>query len=138
MIGSGKTTASISIANIISEMKLLNDKQYKNLQLIYCCVIKSVRAQVGKLAYNEKLKFALGAMDTLKNRKNLENKTPEQEGLCDKEPSDYFPRIINSWSCDQVEVVDLIIGDLFTTKEFLSESLLNPKIKIRREGRMER
>lgn len=101
MIGSGKTTASISVANLISEMKILNDKQNKHLQLIYCCVIKSVRAQVGKLAYNEGQKFALGAMDTLKNRKNLENKTPEQEGLCDKEPYDFFPRIINSWSCEK-------------------------------------
>lgn len=130
MIGSGKTTASISIANLIAEKKLLNDKLFKQLQLVYCCVIKSVRAQVGKLAYNESLKFALGAMDSLKNKKNLEDKS--QENLVDKEPNEFFPRVINSWSCGEVEYVDLIISDLFTTKEFLSESKINPQIRIKK------
>lgn len=70
MIGSGKTTTSISIANLISELKFMNAEKYKKMQLLYCCVIKSVRTQVGRLAYNQKIKFALGAMDSIKNKKN--------------------------------------------------------------------
>lgn len=84
MIGSGKTTAAISISGLVNELKMENDKLYGNTQLIYCCILKSVRTQVGRLAYNESVKFALGAMDSLKNPKNLAHKTPEQDGLVDK------------------------------------------------------
>lgn len=71
MIGSGKTSTAISLSSMIRELKYEDDKKYKHLQLIYCCTIKSVRSQVGKLAYNEKQNFALGTMDTLKNPKNI-------------------------------------------------------------------
>ena len=52
MIRSGKTTTSISLATLVNELKHLDPKKYELLQLVYCCVIKSVRAQVGRLAYN--------------------------------------------------------------------------------------
>lgn len=75
---------------MIRELKFENDKKYKHLQLIYCCTIKSVRSQVGKLAYNEKQNFALGTMDTLKNPKNIERNDLEKRAdnlaLVDKLP----------------------------------------------------
>lgn len=141
MIGSGKTTTSISLATLVNELKNLDPKKYELLQLVYCCVIKSVRAQVGRLAYNQSIRFALGAMDSLNNPKNLLSNTNDQKSLAAAEISagrEYFPRIINSFSCADVEVVDLVISDLHTTKEFLSESRVNPLLKIRKEGRIDR
>jgi hypothetical protein len=68
----------------------LTDKKFNPLQLIYCCTIKSVRSQVGKLAYNQKQSFGLGTMDTLKNPKNIErgdqDKLSELVAMVDKLP----------------------------------------------------
>lgn len=61
MIGSGKTSASMSLSNLISETKLLDSKN-ENLQVLYSCLIGSVRVQVGRYAYNKNQKFALAAM----------------------------------------------------------------------------
>ncbi len=84
MIGSGKTTASISLAEIIRQLKYQDYKLYEDFQVIYSCAISSVRLQVGRYAYNTKTKFALGAME-----KSIKN-------------SEYFyPRIINSYFCKE-------------------------------------
>jgi hypothetical protein len=80
-------------------------------------------------------------MDSLNNPKNLLSNTNDQKSIAAKEIADgkeYFPRVINSFSCSEVEVVDLIVGDLHTTKEFLSDSKINPLLKIRREGKIDR
>jgi hypothetical protein len=61
MIGSGKTSASLSLSNLINQTKLVNDKN-ENLQILYACLIGSVRVQVGRYAYNNNQKFALAAM----------------------------------------------------------------------------
>lgn len=62
MIGSGKTSASMSLSNLIHETKLLDQKNF-NYQVLYSCLIGSVRVQVGRYAYNKKQKFALAAME---------------------------------------------------------------------------
>jgi hypothetical protein len=62
MIGSGKTSASLSLSNLINETKLLDQKN-ANYQVLYCCLIGSVRVQVGRYAYNKRQKFALAAME---------------------------------------------------------------------------
>ena len=62
MIGSGKTSASLSLSNLIKETKLVDNKN-ANLQILYSCLIGSVRVQVGRYAYNSQQKFALAAME---------------------------------------------------------------------------
>ena len=61
MIGSGKTSASIALSELVSQCKLVDQKN-SNLQVVYSCLIGSVRVQVGRYAYNKKQKFALAAM----------------------------------------------------------------------------
>jgi hypothetical protein len=58
-------------------------------------------------------------MDSLNNPKNLLSNTNEQKSIATKEiaeGNEYFPRVINSFSCSEVDVVDLVISDLHTTK----------------------
>lgn len=81
MIGSGKTSASLSLSNLINETKILDQKN-ANYQIVYSCVIGSVRVQVGRYAYNNKQKFALAAME-----RSI------------KDEDYYYPRVINSYSC---------------------------------------
>lgn len=61
MIGSGKTSASLALSQIIKDTKLI-DKKNTDYQVVYSCLIGSVRIQVGRYAYNKKQKFALAAM----------------------------------------------------------------------------
>jgi hypothetical protein len=76
-----------------------------NLQVLYCCLISSVRSQVGRYAYNKKQKFALSAFErALKNESFL------------------YPRIINHNSCLNSEIVDIIISDLDCAYEMLSNN----------------
>ncbi len=63
MIGSGKTSASIALSELVNQCKLVDQKNSK-MQVVYSCLIGSVRVQVGRYAYNKKQKFALAAMDT--------------------------------------------------------------------------
>ena len=81
MIGSGKTSASIALSQLIQETKLVDAKNSK-YQILYSCLIGSVRIQVGRYAYNKNQKFALAAME-----KSI------------KDEDYYYPRIINSYSC---------------------------------------
>lgn len=61
MIGSGKTSASMALAEIIKDCKIADPKN-SDYQLLYTCLIGSVRIQVGRYSYNMKKKFALAAM----------------------------------------------------------------------------
>lgn len=61
MIGSGKTSASIALSNLVVDSKIV-DQRNSNIQLVYSCLIGSVRVQVGRYAYNKGQKFALAAM----------------------------------------------------------------------------
>lgn len=97
MIGSGKTTASIALSQIVRDIKYLDQKNAK-FQLVYSCVVSSVRIQVGRYAYSKKQKFALAAMQNYI-----------------KDTSMAYPRIINSWSCKNEKIVDLIITDPYST-----------------------
>jgi hypothetical protein len=65
-------------------------------------LIGSVRVQVGRYCYNKQQKFALAAME-----KSI------------KDEEYYYPRIINSWSCRNEKIVDLIISDLYCAYEML-------------------
>jgi len=62
MIGSGKTSASLALTQLLHESKLLDAKN-NNLQVMYSCLISSVRVQVGRYCYNKGQKFALSAME---------------------------------------------------------------------------
>jgi len=61
MIGSGKTSASLALSQMIHECKLIDNKN-NTLQVLYSCLIGSVRVQVGRYCYNKQQKFALAAM----------------------------------------------------------------------------
>jgi len=61
MIGSGKTSGVLALSQLVNECKLLDNKN-NNLQIIYSCLIGSVRVQVGRYCYSKKQKFALAAM----------------------------------------------------------------------------
>lgn len=99
MIGSGKTSASLALSELVQECKLLDNKN-NNLQVLYSCLIGSVRVQVGRYCYNKQQKFALAAMErSIKDERY------------------FYPRIINSWSCKNEKVVDLVISDLYCAYE---------------------
>jgi len=74
------------------------------LQVLYSCLIGSVRVQVGRYAYNKNQKFALAAME-----KSI------------KDESYYYPRVINSYKNKYEKVVDLIISDLDCTFSMLDK-----------------
>lgn len=101
MIGSGKTSASLALSNLIHETKFVDQKN-SDYQVVYSCLIGSVRVQVGRYAYNKNQKFALAAME-----KSI------------KDGDYYYPRIINSYSCRNEKIVDLVISDLDCTYEML-------------------
>ena len=111
MIGSGKTSASLALSQIIKDTKFA-DKKNSDYQIVYSCLIGSVRIQVGRYAYNKKQKFALAAME-----KSI------------KDENYYYPRIINSYSCKNEKVVDLIISDLDCTYEMLHRHHYNQEEK---------
>ena len=52
MIGSGKTSASLALSNLVLQSKIIDEKN-NNLQVLYSCLIGSVRVQVGRYAYNK-------------------------------------------------------------------------------------
>lgn len=106
MIGSGKTSASLALSQLVHECKLLDGKN-NNLQVLYTCLIGSVRVQVGRYCYNKQQKFALAAMERSIKDENY-----------------YYPRIINSWSCRNEKVVDLVISDPYCTFEMLDKHRL--------------
>lgn len=106
MIGSGKTSASLALSNLIAETKLVDQKN-NNYQVLYSCLIGSVRVQVGRYAYNKNQKFALAAIERAIANENY-----------------YYPRIINSYSCRNVPIVDLVVSDLDCTYEMLSHGTL--------------
>jgi hypothetical protein len=107
MIGSGKTSASLALSQLVHECKLL-DGRNNNMQVLYTCLIGSVRVQVGRYCYNKQQKFALAAMEHSIKDENY-----------------YYPRIINSWSCRNENVVDLVISDPYCTYEMLDRHILN-------------
>lgn len=107
MIGSGKTSASLSLSNLINQTKLA-DGNNGDLQVLYSCLIGSVRVQVGRYAYNNEQKFALAAMERSIKDENY-----------------YYPRIINSYSCKNQKVVDLIVSDLDCSYQMLDRHYLS-------------
>lgn len=107
MIGSGKTSASLALSQLIRECKLADPKN-NGLQVLYTCLIGSVRVQVGRYCYNKQQKFALAAME-----KSI------------KDENYFYPRVINSWSCRNEPIVDLIISDPHCAYEMLERHSYN-------------
>lgn len=58
MIGSGKTITSVAIAQYIENMRKFSPK-YRQMELIFCCNLVSVKNQVARLCYNASIKFAV-------------------------------------------------------------------------------
>lgn len=59
MIGSGKTTAVIAIAKLI---EMLRHKTGRDLQLIFCCNIQSVKIQLANSCYNAGIHLGIGSL----------------------------------------------------------------------------
>ena len=68
--------------------------------------------QVGRYAYNKSQKFALAAMERSIKEENY-----------------FYPRIINSYSCRNEPIVDLVISDLDCTFEMLDHHHLTDEEK---------
>jgi len=66
MIGSGKTACSVAIASLISMLRSQSTK-YQNLELLFCCNLRSVKNQVANLCYNAGIKFGLAHIDKRNN-----------------------------------------------------------------------
>jgi hypothetical protein len=78
MIGSGKTVCSIAIASLIIQIR----NKYPDLELLFCCNLRSVKNQVANLCYNAEIKFGLAHIDKRTNSFKIINhntcKTDEQ------------------------------------------------------------
>jgi len=102
MIGSGKTTVSLALAAMVTQLRVEKPKQFKNLQVIFCCGLTQIRVQVGQLAFNslkfDKLTFAVLT--------SLENET-------------IITR--NHFSCRDAKNPVLLISDLETTVLLLQQ-----------------
>tara|TARA_Y100000780_G_scaffold230634_1_gene253284 strand:- start:14411 stop:17566 length:3156 start_codon:yes stop_codon:yes gene_type:complete len=59
MIGSGKTTTSVSIASLVESIK----RSGVDIELLFCCSVEPVRHQVGAFHYNTEIPFGIGTMD---------------------------------------------------------------------------
>ena len=100
MIGSGKTSFFVALANHIENLRL-NQKATGNkgtLQLIFACTVEVVRREVCRMAYFTKIPFAIAV---------LEN------GIV---------KIINNFNCKKDENRILIVADLDTTYGLLSKN----------------
>ena len=88
--GAGKTTS----VGAICAMQMFS----KSIPVLYCCAVETVRHQVGRLAYNCTIPFAVAAM--------------HEEKL----------RIINHFSCKTTKDRRLVIADPVTTYEILKSN----------------
>jgi hypothetical protein len=59
MIGSGKTTTSVSIASLVEQIKRSNI----DIELLFCCSVEPVRHQVGAFHYNTEIPFGIATMN---------------------------------------------------------------------------
>lgn len=69
MIGSGKTFGTIALASMIDKLRM--EGKYHDLQLIFCCNLKSVKDQVANLCYNGRIKFGILSFNIEKNELEL-------------------------------------------------------------------
>jgi len=70
MVGSGKTSIIIALATLIKRInyeKLAKNKN-KRAKLVFCCQIASVRAQVARFLYKNKIQFQIAYRKTIKRR----------------------------------------------------------------------
>jgi len=74
MIGSGKTVSSVILGKFI-EMQKKSDVAHKNMQLIFCCNLISVKNQVAQWCYNLNIKFAIAYMDSVRGLRIVNHNT---------------------------------------------------------------
>jgi len=104
MIGSGKTTFCIALAEYVNKIRIINHGSNKkgtsvesDLQLIFTCSIEPVRHQVCRMAYNQEIPF----------------------GITEREHD--VVKIINNYSCNDKKRL-LIVADLDSTIDLLKKS----------------
>lgn len=100
MINSGKTTYVASLASYVEILRKTNPK-YKNLQLIFCCNLASVKNQVANICYNTDIKF----------------------GIASDEPQSGGYRIINHYSFTQDSERSVIVTVPMVATKILSDTL---------------
>ncbi len=93
MIGSGKTTLIVPFANHIKFLRN-NNYYYKDLQLIFCCNIYSVKLQVANLCFNSSIPFGMAHIHTIYYDINNNIVNKDSYHHCVDEI-----RIINNYNC---------------------------------------
>lgn len=67
MVGSGKTSIIIALATLIERINCGKSKN-KRVKLVFCCQIASVRTQVARFLYKNKIQFQIAYRKTIKRR----------------------------------------------------------------------
>ena len=104
MIGSGKTTLIVPIANYVLFKR--NSLDYKKLQLVFCCNILSVKLQAATLCYNMAIPFGMAHV-------TVEYYNEKDDVVKDKSTSKYSKKIvkvINNFNCKKDNDRIVIIG----------------------------
>lgn len=104
MIGSGKTTLIVPIANYVFYKK--NSLDYKKLQLVFCCNILSVKLQAATLCFNMAIPFGMAHV-------TIDYYNEKDEVVKDKSTSKYSKKtvkIINNFNCKKDNDRIVIIG----------------------------
>lgn len=101
--GLGKTSMVLSVCSFVRKLNAVENKSSKEKKVvIFCCsdVLKSVRLQVLRIAFNFGIKFGIATTN--------------------KSGTEY--KITNSWNCSNDEERELIAGDYNSTALILKEN----------------
>jgi hypothetical protein len=63
MTGNGKTVSVVAVAKMIMNLKMMYKQQYENLELLFCCNLRSVKEQASQWLFNAGIPFAIGTID---------------------------------------------------------------------------
>lgn len=122
MIGSGKTTLIIPIANYVQYKR--KQDNYKKLQLVFCCNILSVKLQAATLCFNMGIPFGMAHV-------TIEYYDADNKIVYDKTKAKYnknVVKIINNFNCKHDNNRIVIIGSpdaielLFQTTDDYTEN----------------
>jgi hypothetical protein len=62
MTGNGKTVSVVAVAKLIMNLKMMY-KTHDNIELIFCCNLRSVKEQAAQWLFNSDIPFAMGTID---------------------------------------------------------------------------
>ena len=124
VIGSGKTTLIIPIAQYVINKRII-DKKYKNLQLVFCCNIFSVKLQAANLCHNAGIPFGMAHIgikyyDKNRNECHDKSKLKKEGGAYKSENNEVC--IVNNFNCSNNNERIVIIGDPDVIYRMFSEN----------------